>query len=265
MDGDRLGALLSEGEGKGRTAVSEAVNEFSSQVDSVIKSHNGLTIYAGGDDVLALLPLDKTLPAASELRSRYMKAFSDFNRPEFTTISAAIVYAHHHAPLKKVIAKAHQLLDEDAKKKTGRDALAVAVWKTGGPVLNWSAPWEVKNQNGELMSVDVLLNKMVMALKNKQLTNSWIYNIRKILQNPRGSDFTVPDGIDPLKLLSAELMHSREITMTPVQAEEVVNNLITLCCHQWRDNDKKLQRDDSKFSLDGALLVKFLVTKGAVI
>lgn len=265
MDGDRLGALLSEKGEEGRKAVSEAVRVFSSQVDNIIKSHNGLTVYAGGDDVLALLPLDKALPAATHLRDKYMEAFQGFNKPEDTTISAAIVYAHHHAPLKQVIAKAHQILDEDAKEGSGRDALAVTVWKTGGAVINWSAPWELKKQDGTIVPIDLLLNKLLLALRNKKLTNSWIYNIRKVLQNPLGSDFAVPEGINLPKLLAAELMQSREINLTPVHAEEVVNSLLTLCCYQWRDSKKQVQRDDSKFSLSGALLVKFLVTKGAKI
>ncbi len=263
MDGDRLGALLSEKGEEGKKAVSEAVKVFSSQVDNTIKSHNGLTVYAGGDDVLALLPLDKALPAAAQLRGKYMEAFQDFNKPEDTTISAAIVYAHHHAPLKQVIAKAHQILDEDAKERSGRDALAVTVWKTGGAVINWSVPWELKTQDGDLVSIDFQLNKLLLALGNKKLTNSWIYNIRKVFQEPLGSDFKVPEGIDLQKLLSAELMRSREIDLSSAQAEEIVNDLLTLCCYQWRDNKKQVQRDDSKFSLSGALLVKFLVTRGA--
>jgi len=262
MDGDRLGALLSEKGDEGRKAVSEAVRVFSSQVDNVIKSHNGLTVYAGGDDVLALLPLDKALAAATNLRDTYMEAFKNFNKPEDTTISAAIVYAHHHAPLKQVISKAHQILDEGAKEKSGRDALAVTVWKTGGTVISWSAPWELKEYDGTIVSIDCLLKKLLSAQRNKKLTNSWIYNIRKLFQDPLDSDFAVPDGIELPKLLAAELMRSREIDLTLAQAEEVVNNLITLCCHQWRDSNKQLQRDDSKFSLSGALLVKFLVTKG---
>jgi CRISPR-associated protein Cmr2 len=248
---------------RGKKAVSEAVKVFSSQVDNTIKSHNGLTVYAGGDDVLALLPLDKALPAAAQLRGKYMEAFQDFNKPEDTTISAAIVYAHHHAPLKQVIAKAHQILDEDAKERSGRDALAVTVWKTGGAVINWSVPWELKTQDGDLVSIDFQLNKLLLALGNKKLTNSWIYNIRKVFQEPLGSDFKVPEGIDLQKLLSAELMRSREIDLSSAQAEEIVNDLLTLCCYQWRDNKKQVQRDDSKFSLSGALLVKFLVTRGA--
>lgn len=263
MDGDRLGALLSGKGDEEKKAISKAVHMFSSQVNNTVKNYNGLTVYAGGDDVLALLPLDQALPAVAQLRKAYEYAFQNCSERENATISAAIVYAHHHAPLKQVIARAHQILDEEAKEKSGRDALAITVWKTGGAVINWAAPWELLEKGGGTVAVDDLIIKLLTALDDSKLTNSWIYNIRKVFQNPLGSDFTVPKDINITKLLIAELMRSREVILTRVQAEDVVNDLLTLCCAQWRDSKKTVRRDDSRFSLDGALLVKFLVTKGA--
>ncbi|MGH7087286.1 MAG: type III-B CRISPR-associated protein Cas10/Cmr2, partial [Stellaceae bacterium] len=56
MDGDRVGALLRDSE----SSVTSGLANFSSQVDRIIRAppHGGHTIYAGGDDVLAVLPLE---------------------------------------------------------------------------------------------------------------------------------------------------------------------------------------------------------------
>ncbi len=275
MDGDRLGTLLRDDQEN----VSRSVRDFSGSVDGLIRECNGLTVYAGGDDVLALLPLQQALPMAARLRERYLEAFSKFNKPRQTTISAAIVYAHHHAPLKQVIGKAHQILERDAKERAGRDALAVAVWKTGGVALEWAGPWELSGdeqqqlvetpscllQNGDrdlVLTVDWLLQKLIAGLREKKFTNSWIYSIRKLLRNPHRSEFEIPEGIDLEQMLTAELLQSREIGITTGEAEEVVRGLLTICCHRWRDSEGGVRRDDHRLSLDGALLVKFLATGG---
>lgn len=262
MDGDRIGALLSEG--NNRVPISQALADFSCQVENIIKTYQGLTVYAGGDDVLALLPLGQAMNAAAALRESYVHAFKKLNRPKETTISAAIVYAHHHAPLKGVIAKAQQILDEEAKEKTGRDALAVAVWKTGGTVISWAAPWEVKVDGNQSDLVVNIMNQLQVDLANRQMTNSWIYGIRNLLGKPLGNYFEIPGGINLVKLFAAELLNSRDVKMSALKAEEVIKRFLTICVHQFRDKEGNIIRDDRLLSLDGALLVKFLVTKGVI-
>ena len=71
MDGDSLGELLR----KSGSAVSDALDRFTRQVPDIVDRHNGFLIYAGGDDVLALLPLEDALACAAAVRQCYLDAF----------------------------------------------------------------------------------------------------------------------------------------------------------------------------------------------
>jgi CRISPR-associated protein Cmr6 len=269
-----------------RTGISKAIGRFSARVDTIVRKYKGVTVYAGGDDVAALLPMDQALGAAEALQRQYQESFEQLDLHKKPSISAAIVYAHHHTPLNQIIAKAHQVLDKKAKEETGRDAVAVAVYKTGGEVIIWSSPWQVIDSNGNSTSICEIINGLTSDLRQRQLTNSWIYGIRKLLGNSfenrftspegrkdneendgmlgRGNRFTIPEGLDLTHLLTAQLMDSRDIDTDVIKAQKIVRHLLTLCAHQYRDGEGRIKREDNTFSLDGALLIKFLVSKGAI-
>lgn len=262
MDGDRIGELLNDK--NYRTGISKAIGRFSAKVDATVRKYKGVTVYAGGDDVEALLPMDQALGAAEALQRQYQESFGQLEMPKQATISAAIVYAHHHTPLNQIIVKAHQILDEKAKEETGRNAVAIAICKTGGEVITWSAPWQVIDNYGNLTSVCEIINGLTSEFRQRHITNSWIYGIRKLLGNSYENRFSIPEGLDLPRLLTAELMDSREIDTDIIKAQKIVRCLLTLCAHQYRDAEGKIQRNNDMFSLDAALLIKFLVSKGVI-
>ena len=180
MDGDRLGALLDEHE---FNKVSEALNTFSRRVKEVVQEHGGVLVYAGGDDVMAFFPLDGALAAAVALRRAYSESFAKSFAPcrsltGKATISGALVYAHYNTPLTAVIREVHELLDAVAKEKTGRDSLAVTVWKGAGRVLTWSAPWDVIAGEGEGNLLDSLATSFAGAgRQEREYSSSFFYNV----------------------------------------------------------------------------------------
>jgi len=264
MDGDHIGSLLAQE--KKRIDISRALSSLNSRVEDIIKEHQGVTVYAGGDDVLALLPMDKALGTAAILRGCYTECFKTVGIK--ATISAAIVYAHHNAPLRQIIDKAHQVLDEEAKEKTGRDALAVAVWKSGGTVLNWSAPWEVRYAGEGTVSVVEKINSLVGQYESKRISNSWLYSIRRLLGNSRGNHFELPEGMDIAKftkLLVADLVRNRETDTPAKKAAELVQDLLSICLSQRRNSAGEIIVNNKVFSLDGSLFIKFLATKGVTL
>jgi CRISPR-associated protein Cmr2 len=293
MDGDQLGALLRDDRDNDGALVSRALLQFSSQVRDIVGAHNGITVYAGGDDVLALLPLEDALAAAVELRWTYKDVFKETGM-EKATISGAIIYAHHHAPLKSVLAKLHELLDKVAKDKTGRDSLAVCVWKGAGPVLTWSAPWDAllddPHHPEQAATRDReqsnLIDQLVDAFaagddKTKEYSNSFFYNIRSRFDmlaasekedNCRASYRSFAGGENALlkkdedivKLLTAEYLKIREREKSGVTAEDVEKRmwrLVRVCRRSWRENGEP-QIAKGPLTVDGALLVRFLATKG---
>jgi CRISPR-associated protein Cmr2 len=139
MDGDSVGSL--PGLLGSSTELSAALARFSEFVPSIIKSGGGRTVYAGGDDVLALVPAVSALETAHQLCDSYRKSFAGTGAQESATISGAIVFAHWRHPLRQVLRTAHQLLDEVAKDQTGRDSLAIGIIAGSGLNTVWSAPW----------------------------------------------------------------------------------------------------------------------------
>jgi len=149
VDGDRMGKLL--GAQKGPTdhrAVSQALAGFAeNDVPRIVEQeHSGRVIYAGGDDILALLPVADALEAADAMRRAFTGVLGDTVRDpdqEPPTISAGIAIIHHTQPLESALQAARDALhiakDED---RYNRNALVVQVLRRSGEPrlagLNWS-------------------------------------------------------------------------------------------------------------------------------
>lgn len=141
-------------------AISEALGDFSLYtVPRIIQQCRGRLIYAGGDDVCAILPISTAIYAARDIarlyRADYVAYRDDRNsgepvsgtwvpeacriglhmgRGEGISISGSVLICHHKRPLSSAMAAARTLLKAGAKKEGGRNAIAVQVDKrSGGP------------------------------------------------------------------------------------------------------------------------------------
>lgn len=137
-------------------ALSEALAGFSLHTAPyVVRKHGGRVLYVGGDDVMAALPAGTALAAARGLRDLYRSPFvvrktdgaiaacGPRYRPApgevlllhpgpAASLSAAILIADDCHPIGLRLPEARRLLDEEAKERAGRDAIAVSVWTTSG-------------------------------------------------------------------------------------------------------------------------------------
>lgn len=164
MDGDSMGKLSHEDP----EDVSAALAVFSGGVDEIVERNNGVTIFAGGDDALALLPLEDALPAAAALRERFRAAFG--GRPD-ATISAAIVYAHRNAALRWVLEESRKLLEGVAKDANGRDSIAIAVMRPGGTGPTWVGTWTDAAGRGLAKALAELLELSLRDRDNPEKVN----------------------------------------------------------------------------------------------
>lgn len=263
MDGDRMGVLLKN---YGADDVSKALNGFSRRVQEIVREYNGITVYAGGDDVLALLPLDDALKAAVALSSEYEKSFSQSKVPPGkATISGALIYAHYNTPLTSVVGEAHRLLDDVAKDQTGRNSLAIAVWKGAGKVLTWAAPWQII-RDGNPNIIDELAGALKSSdSEDDEYNNTFFYNLRSRFRLLTGDDGHVfPDwsGNDVVDLFLAEYLKNRERQVDREIARKRMERLLRICQPAWYNGEGDLRRDEKALNFDGALLVKFIVQKG---
>jgi CRISPR-associated protein Cmr2 len=100
-DGDGIGNAIdkqAESGPEGHQKISQALARFADQVrDIVDKTYHGSLVYAGGDDVLALLPLHTALKCAEELHAVFQSILSDFKDKEgrSPTLSVGIAVVHH--------------------------------------------------------------------------------------------------------------------------------------------------------------------------
>ncbi|MGD9420746.1 MAG: type III-B CRISPR-associated protein Cas10/Cmr2 [Verrucomicrobiota bacterium JB025] len=101
----------------------------------------GQLIYAGGDDVVCLVPADAALDVADKLRKAFQKATSGTESTgEKPDASAGIAIAHVHAPLQDLIREA-QKAEKRAKTDVGRPAFSITLMKRSGEISHWGSKW----------------------------------------------------------------------------------------------------------------------------
>jgi len=155
-------------------AISSALNGFALHLARHVVEEigKGKLIYAGGDDVLAMVSVDDLLPVMYLLRLTYSGIFPDGPFAERArdllgidarrfdlrrghvrldgqllrvmghraTASMGAVVAHHQAPLGQVLRKLREA-EQSAKREGGRDAFAVSLLKRSGGAVHLTCPW----------------------------------------------------------------------------------------------------------------------------
>jgi CRISPR-associated protein Cmr2 len=180
MDGDKMGEWISGTHTNFRTlspdgqvspdvhrTISQALSAFAlERVRQIVEqAHAGRVVYAGGDDVLALLPLSNVLETADQLRQAFSEALPG------ATASVGIAVAHHNSPLSEALAAARHT-ERAAKDSYGRNALAVTFLKRSGEVLRVGAQWRYSD---ELDDVAAVLDEMQQAIANEQLSSKFAH------------------------------------------------------------------------------------------
>lgn len=237
MDGDSLGAIL--GSGCERT-VSQSLADFVRKVPRKVRCHDGMTVYAGGDDVLAMLPVDKAIECSLALSQEFGRAFSGFKtkdgQAKKVTASSAIIISHYRNPLRDVLALAHKELDETAKNQNGRDSLAVAIMLPGGVNRRWVSRFGTATE-------------ALAELKRREFPASFLYN----LQQRYGSFLRELDQDDLREIVLAEYNGSNDSELEEKQSDSKTNvdALLAACT---TDGESK----QTGFQLEGAFIGRFL-------
>ncbi|MEN6545112.1 MAG: type III-B CRISPR-associated protein Cas10/Cmr2 [Armatimonadia bacterium] len=159
-------------------AISEALVNFALECaqDIVERQHPGRLIYAGGDDLLAIVPMRSALDVAEDLRSAFTgqgrwvssdsgelwqmsdpgEDLSGFVKKGDQVLSlmggtasasVGIAVSHHIQPLTRAISTAHDEC-ETAKHAYGRNALSVAVLKRGGAPVRAGGQFYARDGEG---------------------------------------------------------------------------------------------------------------------
>lgn len=158
--------------------------------------YSGKLVYAGGDDVLAFVPLADALPLADDLQRAFQSptlvsdgkaymnddAFRRMGREGGTvhlgmgsqaSASAGIAIAHHRQPLLQVLDAVRQM-EKRAKFILGRSAFSVATLKRSGEQNEAGGPWQV----GETLDTVPFLLHIVALFRASDLSPRFLNHLR---------------------------------------------------------------------------------------
>lgn len=184
-------------------AISGALNDFALHVvpHIVEEEHLGRLVYAGGDDVFAMVPVAEVLEVIARLRSAYRghdpaQEEIDWREARRTrrllckggyalrggrlmrmmgegaTASCGVVIAHHQAPL-SAVRRELTAAEHRAKEAGGRDAFSIALVKRSGGTTYFTDKW------GEPLD---LLRKLRDFLREPSVSRRAVYNSLEWLQ-----------------------------------------------------------------------------------
>ena len=282
--------------------ISDSLNNFARYgVQPSVEAGHGKLIYAGGDDVCAIMPLSTAFETADKIRNIYQLSYGEVNKngsvdcrqPDSAmskivmhlghstvqdetkiSLSGAIIIAHHKQPLKEVIQTAHSVLDGVAKGKSGRNSIAIRLMKRSGGDRDVWFKWEEKNifsDKGKTCResfLDVITNA------GDKLTPSLLYK----LENLRGTfepilfetknDKSEPNVVGEsekkmiLNLLNYEVAHSIYSRKDDVsKAAELAEDLAGLCIKVKNSNGKTIAADNW-FNPEAAIVANFMAKGG---
>lgn len=204
---EKLGAQTKEGLNARRpvgpalhAAISEALTNFAVHiVPPIVEKHNGTLIYAGGDDVLALLPARSAPGCARELRLAFSgdREVNNGSKEGYyrvhgrdllvmgpeATLSAGIAVVHYKEDLRFALHAARSA--EEAAKRSGRNACVLKIYRRSGKHSSVLCSWNMVQQ----------VEKWMNAFENGA-SDRWTYRIQ--------AEMPALSGL-PLEAMKAEL------------------------------------------------------------
>lgn len=183
-DGDNMGAAIDHlttqpDPQSQQRKLSVALSAFADAVEGIVKTHEGVLVYAGGDDVLAYLPLHTVLQCANELANEFATTLSSFKTEKgiSPTLSTGIVVTHHLEPLSDALEMARRA-EQAAKALNGKHGLAITVSKRSGVD---------RTIQGNRIALNARIQKMITWRRNGSISAGTAYelqNLDRVLSQP---------------------------------------------------------------------------------
>lgn len=187
MDGDHMGKTLGALQDADQHKLfSETLASFAQvNVKRIVEEeHLGRVVYAGGDDVLALLPVRDALQAAEKLRSEFEEVVAAIgiknHKNERVTSSTGLAYVHHTHNLQDAVHAAISAQKEIAKEKYGRGALGVEFLRRSGEPRSMGHKWQ-RVHNSTVATVTALTTDF-----RNGLSRSFPYDLAQIAYSMGG-------------------------------------------------------------------------------
>ncbi|WP_062198718.1 type III-B CRISPR-associated protein Cas10/Cmr2 [Massilibacterium senegalense] len=174
LDGDGVGqkykAVKSVQEAQ---KLSEAISDFSKEAKKIIENHQGVCVFAGGEDILAFLPLHTLFLSLTQLITAFA-GIKELNNQG--TLSAGIIVAHLMSPLKPLLQQVEQLESHAKQIDAGKAAFSMEIMRRGG----LSTPLRMKF--GKKAANLTIFEDAIKGLAKQEHSNSFVQNIIMIIE-----------------------------------------------------------------------------------
>ncbi|TFE65874.1 type III-B CRISPR-associated protein Cas10/Cmr2 [Methylacidiphilum caldifontis] len=202
--------------------LSQALANFSLYLAAlIVEKFYGQLIYAGGDDILAMLPAEKALDCACLLRKAFrgdpslandvdnwfkgtgQTGFLILNNQckewenlgiktdyplilmgERADISAGIAIGHIHSPLQNLVEEARRAEKKAKTEPYNKGSFVVSLFKRSGEILQWGSKWELFSQSqGQSSYIALELFKSLNEYFNKKYISArFPYRLAELTQ-----------------------------------------------------------------------------------
>ena len=185
----------------------------------------------------------------------------------YQSLSASIVYGHFKTQMSSLLREGKRLLNEMAKERGGRGAVALSHRSRGGAKSETVLPWNVASvASQEVLPAYDLVDRVVEAFRSKVVPARLPYKLRAV-----ASSLLVEADAWPTKLARGLLLQALDRPLGDTD-EPVLDSMLTL----WRqgfelhvkpvlasDRSNERLRRATERSLDGLLLCRYLAGQGS--
>ena len=227
-DGDNMGlAIDAQTDPEKHRELSQVLSGFAAQVKEFVKTSNGVLIYAGGDDVLAYMPLHKVLDFARQIEEDFKQKTINFKSKDGVspTLSVGIAVTHHLEPLSDALELARKA-EKEAKSVPGKNGLAIIVSKRSG------ADRTIKDKFAVL---DERLQKLIHFSESDAISAGAAYELQDLHRTLSGMNIpTLGLAKEALRIIGrkreagsvkdiqSEIKKAFEVWLTPPEGTQVI-------------------------------------------
>lgn len=201
-DGDHMGEII-DAQARRKTdeleqkpyeqhrRISQKLVEFARGVKGIIEKHQGALVYAGGDDVLAFVPLHTVLQCAHELATSFKNTLKEFTneKGDNPTFSVGVAIIHHLEPLQDAL-KLARAAETRAKGVNGKNALAITISKRSGEDYTIADSWGDGSPDKGIAST---LEKLIEFCRSDAIPDGTAYELRDMVRRLTVSPQDVSD------------------------------------------------------------------------
>jgi len=199
-DGDRMGELLNKQTSiEAHCQISSKLAQFATSVPDIVREHRGDTVYAGGDDVLAILPLDKAIGCAHRLREVFAKHVD-------TTLSVGIAVGHFLTPMGRLLDLARYAeklaKGNDLEKSQQKNALAIVMKPRSGAAIEIRSGWSEHP--------DQFLQHWINAHIKNEIPDSAAYQLQRLARELQWVDNDKAEQYELINLEVARVLNRKK-------------------------------------------------------